>query len=83
MFGLNLLRITFQVTSKLRPNKPKQVRFRNWSIVRGDKVKVRTGDDKGKVARIIRVFRRTNQVVVNGVNKKSKHFSNQIHLCRK
>ena len=42
--------------------------FRNWRIVRGDIVMVRTGDDKGKVGKVVKVLRKLNRVVVKGVN---------------
>ena len=55
-----------------KPGSPKQVPFQFWDITRGDRVMVRSGDDKGKIGRVTRVFRKTNRVVVNGVNKKMK-----------
>ena len=67
-----LMRNIFQFAVKPKPNKPKQIPFMNWQITKGDKVKIRAGDDKGKVARVLRVFRRNNKVIVNGVNKKTK-----------
>lgn len=53
---------------KLKANKPLQVPFRKWTIVRGDIVKVRTGEDRGKVGKVVKVLRKLNRVVVRGVN---------------
>lgn len=43
------------------------------SIKKGDKVKVITGADKGKTANVLQVFPKTKQVLVEGINLKSKH----------
>lgn len=72
IFGL-LFRSSFSYTFRAKVNKPKQIPFKNWSITKGDKVKIRAGDDKGKVSRVMRVHRKRNQVVVYGINKKVKH----------
>jgi ribosomal protein L24 len=53
---------------KLKPNKKFQIPFKRWQIVRGDRVMVRSGGDKGKIGTVIRVFRKSNMVVVKGVN---------------
>ena len=53
---------------KKKANKPLQKIFRKWTIVRGDIVKVRTGDDRGKVGKVVKVLRKLNRVVVRGVN---------------
>lgn len=42
--------------------------FKRWTIVRGDVVKVITGDDRGKVGKVVKVLRKLNRVVVKGVN---------------
>ncbi|KAK2079632.1 hypothetical protein QBZ16_002027 [Prototheca wickerhamii] len=39
----------------------------------GDLVQVRSGSDKGKVGRVQRVLRKVGQIVVDGINFKSKH----------
>ena len=39
----------------------------------GDKVKVITGDDKGKTGTVLEVFRKKSRVVVEGVNICFKH----------
>ena len=42
-------------------------------IKKGDKVKVVTGKNKGKVGDIIKVFPSDNKVIVSGVNLVKKH----------
>ena len=42
-------------------------------ILKGDKVKVILGKDKGREGEIIRVFPKTNRVVVKGLNLFKKH----------
>ena len=42
-------------------------------IKKGDKVLVVSGKDKGKQGTVTAAFPRTNQVIVDGVNKKKKH----------
>ena len=42
-------------------------------IKKGDLVTVRSGDDKGKTAKVIQAFPRINKVVVEGVNVMKKH----------
>lgn len=42
-------------------------------IKKGDKVIVIAGSDKGKKGTVARVFPKTSQVVVEGVNVKKKH----------
>ena len=39
----------------------------------GDKVKVITGKDAGKEARVVRVMPKTGKVIVEGVNTSKKH----------
>ncbi len=51
-----------------------QVRFNNWKIVKGDTVAVLSGKDRGKIGEILRVNRKTNQVLVSNVNIKLKKF---------
>nr|YP_009968290.1 50S ribosomal protein L24 [Cyanidiococcus yangmingshanensis]QMX77391.1 50S ribosomal protein L24 [Cyanidiococcus yangmingshanensis]UNJ16006.1 ribosomal protein L24 [Cyanidioschyzonaceae sp. 3]WDB00503.1 ribosomal protein L24 [Cyanidiococcus yangmingshanensis] len=40
-------------------------------IKKGDQVRILSGDDKGKIAEVIKV--KNSQVVVKGVNIKTKH----------
>ena len=42
-------------------------------IKKGDLVTVRSGDDKGKTAKVIQALPRENKVVVEGVNVMKKH----------
>lgn len=43
----------------------------------GDTVQVISGKDKGKVGEIVRTFPKLNQVIVKGVNIKTKHVKPQ------
>ncbi|KAL4433133.1 hypothetical protein ABPG74_010828 [Tetrahymena malaccensis] len=49
-----------------------QIPFDRWRIVRGDKVVVISGKDQGKSGTVIRVYRKTNRVLVEGINVKLK-----------
>lgn len=49
-----------------------QIPFDRWRIVRGDKIVVISGKDTGKTGTVIRVYRKTNQVLVEGINIKLK-----------
>ena len=42
-------------------------------VTTGDTVKVVRGDDKGHVGRVIRVYRKTGRVVVDGANIVKRH----------
>ena len=42
-------------------------------VVKGDTVRVVRGDDKGKEGKILRVFRKTGRVTIEGVNIVKKH----------
>lgn len=42
-------------------------------ILKSDKVKVLIGKDKGRVGEVIRVFPKTNKIVVKGLNLFKKH----------
>jgi len=48
--------------------RPKQTQFKDWKIVRGDRVQVITGSDKGKTGTVLTVKRKFNTVIVEGVN---------------
>jgi large subunit ribosomal protein L24 len=54
---------------------PKQSRYFDWKIVRGDQVQVIAGKDKGRLGEIVKVIRKENAVVVRGVNMKFRHVS--------
>ena len=53
-----------------------QTSFKNWKIVRGDQVWVNTGKDKGKIGQVMRVNRKTNTMIVDGVNVRLKELKN-------
>lgn len=72
MLGSLLKAIRFSVATLPKPNKKAPVLFKRWNIVRNDKVMVRAGAYRGKISRVIRVLRKTNQVVVQGVNVRVK-----------
>ena len=42
-------------------------------VTKGDTVRVVRGDDKGKEGKILRVFRKTGRVTIEGVNIVKKH----------
>ena len=42
-------------------------------VKKGDKVKVISGSDKGKVSEVVEVFRKTGYIKVKDVNVKTKH----------
>ncbi len=43
------------------------------NIKKGDKVKVIAGNDKGKIGKVLRVFKKKNTVIVENVRKIKKH----------
>lgn len=53
---------------KRKPDKPLQAPIKHWKVFKGDVVKVITGEDKGKVGKVVKVLRKLNRVVVKGVN---------------
>lgn len=57
-----------QRLSRLFSFRPKQVPFKDWRIVRGDKVELITGRDKGKQGMVTKVKRKFNSVIVSGIN---------------
>lgn len=42
-------------------------------VKKGDMVKVIAGDDKGKIAKILKVYPEKNRAIVEGVNVNKKH----------
>ena len=44
-----------------------------WPIRRGDEVVVITGEDRGRRGKVLRVDRKRNRVVVEGVNRVKRH----------
>lgn len=79
IFGSVASILKYAFSFKVKPNKKPQVPFKNWHIVRGDVVKVRSGADRGKVGKVLKVYRRANAVIVKGVNMRDKQFSNNYH----
>ncbi len=47
--------------------------MKKWRIKKGDKVCLISGDDKGKTGTVLRVLRKEERVVVQGVNVHKKH----------
>lgn len=70
----NPLKFSFSLLNA-KPNKVPQIPFTKWTIVRGDVVKVIAGKDKGKVGKVTRVWRKSNNITVRGVNIKIKRVS--------
>ena len=66
---MNLLTklLQFGIT-RVKPNKPFQVRFPTWTIWKGDEVILRSGKDKNKTGKVTRVFRKKNAVIIDGIN---------------
>jgi hypothetical protein len=59
-----LLKLFYNISFKIKPNKHLQVPFRKWKIVRGDEVILRSGIEKKKTGKVIKVFRKANRVLV-------------------
>lgn len=53
--------------------KTKEVVSHKMHVKKGDTVQVIAGKDKGKVGEIVRAFPKTSEVIVQGVNIKTKH----------
>ncbi|KRW99675.1 Translation protein SH3-like domain [Pseudocohnilembus persalinus] len=51
-----------------------QVPFKRWQVIKGDNVIVITGKDKNKSGRVLKVYRKTNKVLIEGINIKMKRF---------
>ena len=45
----------------------------NLHVAKGDTVRVVRGDDRGKEGKILRVYRKTGRVTIEGVNIVKKH----------
>ncbi len=62
---------------------PKQPAYRGhrtsfkMHVKKGDTVQIISGSYKGKVGKILKVFPKTSQVIVEGVNIKTKHLKPQ------
>jgi ribosomal protein L24 len=66
-FGIYKTKWTYHLPRR-KPGRQLQKPFKNWTIVRGDIVQMRSGDDKGKVGKVVKVLRKLNRVVVKGAN---------------
>jgi large subunit ribosomal protein L24 len=42
-------------------------------VKKGQKVKILSGADKGKIGKVLKVFPKSQKIVVEGVNVKKKH----------
>ena len=61
---------------------PKQKRFQNWKIVRGDNVEVISGKYKGHKGKVLEVKRKFNTVIVQGANLKYKTVKDEEYVQR-
>lgn len=60
-----------------------QTPFSPWKIVRGDQVWVNTGKDKGKIGQVFKVNRKTNELLVDGINVKLREVKNNPNEMEK
>lgn len=60
---------------------PEGLRIRRWRILTGDLVQMRTGPDTGKQGKVIKVIRKRNLVVVEGINVVRLLFFETCLLC--
>ncbi|KAJ2488661.1 hypothetical protein IWW37_004640 [Coemansia sp. RSA 2050] len=52
---------------------PKELRLKKWNIIKGDKVMIMTGKDRGESGIVSEVSRKTNRLYVRGLNLASKN----------
>ncbi|KAJ2262656.1 hypothetical protein GGI01_001369 [Coemansia sp. RSA 376] len=52
---------------------PKALRLKKWNIIKGDKVMVMTGKDRGQSGVVSEVVRKTNRLYVRGLNLTTKN----------
>ena len=62
--------LVYRKAKRVRSTAPVRVRMH---ITKGDLVQVISGDDKGKRARVLRVYPKTGRVTVEGVNVVKRH----------
>lgn len=48
----------------------------------GDLVKIITGDDKGKTARVVKINSKTNQAYLEGIGEKTRHMKRSLYNPR-
>ena len=63
--------------------KPKQIQFKKWTIVTGDFVKVLSGKNRGREGKVLKVYRKKNQVLVQGINYRFKTIEDDDYVRRK
>ncbi len=56
---------------------PKQITFKKWNILSDDMVQVISGKDKGTQGKVLKVYRKYNKVLVQGVNIMTKYVDDQ------
>jgi large subunit ribosomal protein L24 len=59
------------------PNTKKKPQRHKMHVKKGDTVQIISGRDKGKVAEILQTLPKTSQVLVKGVNIRTKHVKPQ------
>lgn len=62
--------LVYRKAKRVRATAPVRVRM---PVTKGDLVQVISGDDKGKRARVLRVYPKTGRVTVEGVNVVKRH----------
>lgn len=62
--------LVYRKAKRVRDTAPVRVRM---PVTKGDLVQVMSGDDKGKRARVLRVYPKTGRVTVEGVNVVKRH----------
>ena len=63
--------------------RPKQEQIKRWNIVKDDFVQVIAGRYKNTQGKVLRVYRKTNQVLVAGVNLKYKRVDDEEMVRRR
>lgn len=72
-----LSRLAYCIT-RVKPNKPKQITFDSWHILTGDTVMLLNGVEKGKTGKVTKVYRKSNKVIVDGINIRYKIRRNSL-----
>lgn len=52
-----------------------KILIKKFSLKIGDNIKVLTGNDKGKIGKIIGILKKKNSVIVEGINKRIRHIT--------
>ena len=61
------------IYATLRRTIKEEDRVKSWKILKGDKVEIIAGKDKGKQGYVIKVLRDQNRLIVGGLNLVKKH----------